>query len=104
MVIGIIFICLVVNCFLTNWIYHLTKTVHKIYISSFFLITIFTTLFLTINGFKYYSTSVEEIFFLPQDVLLKPSGFIGQGISIIGSFFMIIGVASYMLRKLSDRL
>lgn len=77
----------------------MTKTVHKIYIASFFLITIFATLLLTIDGYKYYSAPVEERFFLPQDVLLKPSGFIGHGIGIIGSLLMIIGVASYMLRK-----
>ncbi|MDR3628184.1 MAG: hypothetical protein P4L45_15180 [Ignavibacteriaceae bacterium] len=77
----------------------MTKTVHKIYIASFFLITIFATLLLTIDGYKYYSAPVEERFFLPQDVLLKSSGFIGHGIGIIGSLLMIIGVASYMLRK-----
>jgi hypothetical protein len=36
---------------------------------------------------------------MPQDILLKPSGFVGHGIGITGSFLMIIGVASYMLRK-----
>jgi len=77
----------------------MTKTVHKLYIASFFLIAIFSTLLLTIYGYKYYTTQVEERFFMPQDILLKPSGFVGHGIGITGSFLMIIGVASYMLRK-----
>jgi hypothetical protein len=76
-----------------------TKAVHKLYIASFFLITIFSTLIIIIYGFNYYAARIEDRFFLPQDILLKPSGFIGHGVGIIGSLLMIIGVAAYMIRK-----
>jgi hypothetical protein len=36
---------------------------------------------------------------MQQNNLLKPSGLIGHGLGIFGSFFMIVGVASYMIRK-----
>ena len=77
----------------------MTKTAHRIYISSFFIITIAATLILSIVGFNYYLTPVENRFFLPQDILLKPSGLIGHGLGIIGTFLMTVGVVSYMIRK-----
>ena len=77
----------------------MNKTVHKIYITSFFLICIFTAIILIVNGYSYYTAPIGERFFMPQDVLLEPSGFTRHGLGIIGSFFMIVGVASYMLRK-----
>jgi len=77
----------------------MTKTVHRIYIASFYFITIATTLVLTVEGFNYYITPLEDRFFLPSHALLNPSGLIGHGLGIIGSFLMIVGVASYMIRK-----
>ena len=77
----------------------MTKAVHRIYIASFFILTIFTTIALIVNGYHYYLTPIEQRFFLPQNLLLKPSGFIGHGLGIIGSFFIIVGVLSYMIRK-----
>lgn len=77
----------------------MSKTVHRIYIASFFIICIFAAVGLGINGFNYYRAPIEQRFFMPQNELLKPSGFIGHGIGIIGSLFMIVGVAVYMIRK-----
>lgn len=77
----------------------MSKTVHRIYIASFFIICIFTAVILGVNGFNYYRAPIEQRFFLQQNNLLKPSGFIGHGLGIFGSFFMIVGVAVYMLRK-----
>ncbi len=77
----------------------MTKTVHKIYIASFFLITIFTVIVLIVEGYNYYTTPIAQRFFMSKNVLLKPSGFIGHGLGIIGSFLITAGVVLYMLRK-----
>jgi len=77
----------------------MNKKLHAIYVSSFFIIGITSTLLLAINGYQYYTTPLVTRFFNSQDILLKPSGFIGQGVGILGSLMMIIGVAVYMIRK-----
>jgi hypothetical protein len=77
----------------------MTKNFHKVYIGSFFLVGIATVILLTINGFDYYTTPLEERFFNPNNELLKPSGVIGHGVGILGSLMMIFGVALYMVRK-----
>jgi sulfur relay (sulfurtransferase) DsrC/TusE family protein len=77
----------------------MSETVHKIFISILVVIVfmIFITLFY--KGISYYSISLEERFYHPDHNLLKPSGILGHGFGIIGSIFMIIGVATYMVRK-----
>ncbi|HLG31833.1 MAG TPA: hypothetical protein VI362_02250 [Ignavibacteriaceae bacterium] len=77
----------------------MNKTLHRIYIGSFFAIGIIVTILLTIHGFDYYNTSLEERFFNEQHNELKPSGTLGHGFGIVGSLMMIIGVATYMVRK-----
>jgi len=77
----------------------MSKTVHRIYIASFVIICVFALVILGVNGYNYYKAPVEERFFMQQNNLLKPSGLIGHGLGIFGSFFMIIGVATYMIRK-----
>jgi hypothetical protein len=77
----------------------MNKTLHRIYIISFFVIGISVTLLLAINGYQYYHTPIEERFFLSQDESLKPSGILGHGVGIVGSLMMIVGVAVYMVRK-----
>ncbi len=77
----------------------MSKTVHRIYIASFVLICTFTLVILGVNGYNYYKAPVEVRFFMKQNDLLKPSGLIGHGLGIFGSFFMIVGVATYMIRK-----
>jgi hypothetical protein len=81
----------------------MNKSIHRIYIGTFFAIGIASTLFLAVYGFPYYTTSLEERFFLIQDPSLKPSGIIGHGVGILGSIMMIIGVAFYMIRKRGRR-
>lgn len=73
--------------------------IHFIYIILFFLIGIGTTVILIYNGYDYYTLPIEKRFFSIKHTYLKPSGIIGHGIGILGSTMMIIGVASYMLRK-----
>jgi hypothetical protein len=61
------------------------------------LITVF--LYLAYGGYSYYNTSLEERFYHTNHELLKPSGLVGHGMGIIGSFLMVAGVSIYMLRK-----
>jgi hypothetical protein len=77
----------------------MNKTVHKFYIGLFLLVGIGVTILLAVNGFNYYSTSLEERFFNESHNSLKPSGTIGHGLGIIGTFMMILGVGIYMVRK-----
>lgn len=75
------------------------KTIHKFYISSFFIIGIVVSASILYSGLSYYTTSSEERFYHEAHQLLKPSGLYGHGFGIIGSLMMIIGVAVYMIRK-----
>lgn len=77
----------------------MTRTQHKIYLGIFFLIGILAFLSLAWYGFDYYTTSLEERFYTSMHVLLKPSGAIGHGLGIIGSFMMLFGVGVYVARK-----
>jgi hypothetical protein len=81
----------------------MNKTLHKIYISSFFIVGISVTVILAVNGYQYYTTPLEERFFDPSHQALKPSGTWGHGFGIIGTLMMIIGVSVYMIRKRSRR-
>lgn len=82
----------------------MNKTLHKIYIWSFIVIGLVIIIFFAVYGFSYYSTSIESRFFHQNHRSLKPSGIIGHGLGIIGTFMMILGVASYMIRKRKPRL
>jgi hypothetical protein len=77
----------------------MSETAHKIFISILVVIVLFTLIILTYKGFSYYRTSIEERFYHPDNTLLKPSGILGHGFGIAGSFLIVIGVASYMARK-----
>lgn len=94
----------------------MNKTLHKIYVGSFFTVGIAVSLLLAINGYDYYSTSLEDRPFLiengkqiytetgeplrnPKHTMLKPSGDWGHGFGIIGTLMMIAGVGIYMIRK-----
>jgi hypothetical protein len=77
----------------------MSRTAHRIYIAALVSIVVFTVIYFTLKGTSYYSTPLGERFFHPDHTLLKPSGFIGHGLGIIGSMSIIIGVFSYMARK-----
>lgn len=78
-------------------------TGHRIYIFSMVLIVALVLAYLIYRGLSFYQVKIEERFFHPDYVILKPSGSWGHGMGIIGSLFMLIGVASYMIRKRSRR-
>lgn len=77
----------------------MNKTLHKLYVGLFLIVGISVTILLAINGFNYYSTPLEERFFNPDHISLKPSGAWGHGLGIVGTLMMIIGVGIYMIRK-----
>lgn len=54
-----------------------------------------------IYGLEYYRLPSSERPFSSQYDVLKPSGLIGQGMGIFGSLMIIVGVASYSIRKRS---
>jgi len=77
----------------------MSKRFHQIYIFILISIVVLTTAFLIYFGYGYYSTPLTERFFNPLYNQLKPSGFIGHGLGIIGSLMIIVGVTGYMMRK-----
>jgi hypothetical protein len=82
----------------------MNKTLHILYISSFFLVGLLVLVLLAINGYQYYSIPIEERFFDPAHSSLKPSGSWGHGFGIVGTLMMILGVGIYMIRKRSRKL
>lgn len=77
----------------------MSKTAHSIFIISMTIVVLLVLFYLIYQGFYYYNTGLEERFFHPDHIQLKPSGILGHGLGIIGTLFMIIGVSTYMARK-----
>jgi hypothetical protein len=77
----------------------MSKIAHIIYLSILSIIVIASSAAIIYIGFSYYNISIDERFFHPDHLKLKPSGFLGHGLGIFGSLFMIIGVSFYMTRK-----
>jgi hypothetical protein len=77
----------------------MSKTAHTIFISVLVIIVLFALIVLTYKGLSYYRTSIEDRFYHPDNNLLKPSGSLGHGFGIVGSFLIVVGVGSYMARK-----
>ena len=80
------------------------RLAHSIYLAVLTGIVVFVFFALAFYGHSYYTTPIHERHFHEQNELLKPSGFVGHGIGIAGSAFMIIGVFGYMARKRFRRL
>ena len=77
----------------------MSKTVHRIYISTLASIVIFTTIFLSYKGYSYYMTPMEERFYHPDHENFKAAGLYGHGLGIIGTLLILIGVVMYLIRK-----
>ena len=77
----------------------MNKLKHSIYIGLMVLITISVLAILIFEGYDYYQTALESRFYHADHDSLKSSGILGHGYGIIGSFLMLFGVGSYMLRK-----
>ncbi len=57
-----------------------------------------------IDGWSYYFTSFQERPYHDLHNLYGPTGLIGQGLGILGSLMIIVGVSMYSLRKRWSRL
>jgi len=75
------------------------NSIHRIYIGFLILVVLLATSFLAYQGYSYYSLGIEQRFFHPDHQTLKPSGFLGHTLGILGSLLMLVGVSTYMLRK-----
>lgn len=65
----------------------MSKTAHRIYLFALSVIVIIALAAFVYKGFSYYRISLEESFFHPDHTTLEPSGFIGHGFGIVGSFY-----------------
>jgi hypothetical protein len=72
---------------------------HRLYVGTFISIVIAAVFVISYEGFAYYLEDIDQRYFHPDHVQWKPSGFIGHGLGIFGSLFMVIGVFGYMARK-----
>jgi hypothetical protein len=77
----------------------MSKTAHKFFITILVFIVLVTFIALIYNGISYYRTSIEDRFYHPDNNILKPSGTLGHGFGIVGSFLIVAGVGIYMARK-----
>jgi len=78
---------------------YMSKTAYFIYLFTLSLIVGAVLIFLTLHGYSFYRLGLEERAFHAAYASLKPSGAVGHGLGIAGSFLMLAGVAAYMLRK-----
>ena len=77
----------------------MSKTVHRIYISTMASIVVLTTIFLAYKGYSYYSTPLEERFYHADHQNFKAGGLYGHGLGIVGTFLILFGVVMYIVRK-----
>jgi len=77
----------------------MSKITHRLFLTILGAIVFITVIFLIYNGMQYYNTSLEERVYHQDHSNLKPSGYVGHGLGIAGSFLMITGIVSYMARK-----
>lgn len=77
----------------------MSPNTHRLYITMLVSTGVLITLYLSYQGYSYYTTSLEERFYHPDHANLKPSGLFGHGLGIIGTLLILIGVFGYMARK-----
>lgn len=77
----------------------MSPVAHRIYIGTLSSIVVLTAFFLAYKGIPYYSTPLEERFYHPDHNWFKPSGIFGQGLGIVGTLLILVGVTGYIARK-----
>lgn len=77
----------------------MNKQLHRAYITLLAVIVVGVTAYLAYYGYSYYSTPLEERFYHPQYKWFKPSGLFGQGLGVIGTLLILVGVVLYIARK-----
>lgn len=78
---------------------YMTQFIHRLSLSFYFIVVLVTLVVLTYIGFSYYRLPIENRFYHPYYELLKPSGLMGHGLGMIGSFILLFGLFSYIARK-----
>ena len=63
------------------------------------LIVVLVTGYISYVGFSFYQLPIEERFYHDQYDLFKPSGVLGHGLGIVGTFLITFGVVIYIARK-----
>ena len=62
-------------------------------------IVVAVTIYLTQLGYSFYQTPIEERFYHPAYHQLGASGFLGQGLGIVGTLIIAFGVWGYIYAK-----
>ena len=75
------------------------STIHQAVLIVLIFVVVLTISGMTYFGSSYYSTTLEERHFHPDNELLISSGIVGHGLGVIGSLMMAIGLFTYMARK-----
>ena len=68
-------------------------------VSLFVFVGLVTTVSLVIIGWQYYLTPLDLRPFKSDYIIMKPSGFYGHGLGILGTLMVLIGVTIYSTRK-----
>ncbi|HKK46587.1 MAG TPA: hypothetical protein VJ964_13765 [Balneolaceae bacterium] len=71
----------------------------RIFTSLIILIWLILALSPLVWGWSYYITPFVQRPYHPLHDLFKPTGLVGHGLGILGSLFILVGVATYSLRK-----
>ena len=74
-------------------------SIHRIIISILVLVVTAVVAVLLYVGYNYYSIPLEERHFHTLNTTLRASGQVGHGLGVVGTFLILFGVFSYMLRK-----
>lgn len=77
----------------------MSNNLHKAYITVLVIITLLVTFYLGYIGYSYYLLPIEERFYHPNHDWFKPSGLHGQGLGVVGTLLIVIGVSIYIARK-----
>lgn len=74
-------------------------TGHGVLGYALFVIWLIITVYVGITGWDYYQLPFADRPLDANHKVLKPGGFWGHGLGVVGSFLMIFGVVMYMARK-----
>ncbi len=79
----------------------MSRFFHGLLLTLYTLIVIAAMIWLGYMGYSYYRLPVEGVarYDHPLYETLKPSGFIGHGLGIVGTLMILVGLFTYMARK-----
>src|SRR5665647_1021266 len=78
----------------------MTRFVHRLSLTLYFLIIIIAIVVLTYAGFSYYHLPIEHRYDDPRIYhLFNPGGLIGHNLGIYGTILIVVGLFGYMARK-----